>query len=104
MADYFIKKNSVYYINQDIYDNNGVLLLRKGQRITDEIKNKLERLGKYDSNKIDHASDKQSDILAPVTKELSERINLRNNRIIEKPNEVLSTIIFESRKKPWWIC
>ncbi len=38
MADYFIKKNSVYYINQDIYDNNGVLLLRKGQRITDEIK------------------------------------------------------------------
>ncbi|HQE65546.1 MAG TPA: HD domain-containing protein [Clostridia bacterium] len=103
MADYFIKKNSVYYINQDIYDNNGVLLLRKGQRITDEIKNKLERLGKYDSNKIDHASDKQSDILAPVTKELSERINLRNNRIIEKPNEVLSTIIFESGKKPWWI-
>ncbi len=88
------------YVTQDIYDNNGVLLLRKGQIITDEIKNKLERLGKYDPNKIYHANDKQSDILAPVTKELSERINIRDNHIIEKPNEVLSTIIFESKNKP----
>ncbi len=30
-------------------------------------------------------------------------MNIRDSRILEKPNEVLINIIFKSKTKPWWI-
>ena len=30
-------------------------------------------------------------------------MNIRDSRILEKPNEILINIIFESQNKPWWI-
>jgi len=113
MAEYFIKKGSEYYTAQDIYDKRGMLLLSKGQKITAEVKNRLERLGKVDPEKSSVAddipnvilapNDRQSTVLTPVTKEFFERMNIRDSRILEKPNEVLINIIFESKTKPWWI-
>lgn len=113
MSEYFVEKNSEYYTARDIYDNRGMLLLSKGQRITVEVKNRLERLGKYNPEKSGDAeniqyvvldqNDRQSTVLAPVTKELSDRMNIRDNRILERPNEILINIIFESKTKPWWI-
>lgn len=113
MSEYFVEKNSEYYTARDIYDNRGMLLLCKGKRISVEVKNRLERLGKYNPEKSGDAeniqyvvldqNDRQSTVLAPVTKELSDRMNIRDNRILERPNEILINIIFESKTKPWWI-
>lgn len=113
MSEYFVEKNSEYYTARDIYDNRGMLLLSKGKRISVEVKNRLERLGKYNPEKSGDAeniqyvvldqNDRQSTVLAPVTKELSDRMNIRDNRILERPNEILINIIFESKTKPWWI-
>ncbi|MGF7146368.1 putative nucleotidyltransferase with HDIG domain [Anaerotaenia torta] len=113
MAEYFMKKGSEYHTAQDIYDNRGILLLSKGQKITAEVKNRLERLGKidlemsgdvYDKQKAVLApNDRQSAVFTPVTKEFVKRMNIRNSRILEKPNEILINIIFESKTKPWWI-
>lgn len=113
MSEYFVEKNSEYYTARDIYDNRGMLLLSKGKRISVEVKNRLERIGKYNPEKSGDAeniqyvvldqNDRQSTVLAPVTKELSDRMNIRDNRILERPNEILINIIFESKTKPWWI-
>lgn len=113
MSKYFTEKESEYFTAKDIYDNKGMLLLSKGQKVTVEVKNRLERLGKYDPEKSNDAGNKQNVVLAPndrqnavltpVTKEFIERMNIRDNRILEKPNEVLINIIFESKTKPWWI-
>lgn len=113
MAEYFIKKGSEYYTAQDIYDKRGMLLLSKGQKITAEVKNRLERLGKVDQEKSSDAdniqnvllaqNDRQSTVLTPVTKEFVERMSIRDSRILEKPNDILINIIFESKTKPWWI-
>ena len=39
----------------------------------------------------------------PIAQEFKERLNLRDDHILEYANEVLSTIIFESKTKPWWM-
>ncbi len=103
MSDFFVKKDSGYYTAQDIYDNRGMLLLSRGKKITNEIKNKLERIGKHHPERSTAAGDKQSVVLTPAAREFAERISIRDNRILEKPNKVLINIIFESKTKPWWI-
>ncbi len=113
MLDFFIKNDSGYYTNKDIYDDRGILLLSKGQRITAEVKNRLERLGIYIPGEAEIARDiqnfasnqknRQSDDVTLVSQELKSKMNIRDDRILEKPNEVLINIIFESKTKPWWI-
>lgn len=113
MTENFAKKDSEYYTARDIYDERGMLLLSKGQKITAQVKNRLERLGKVlpekssDSDNIQNVllatNEKQSTVLTPVTKEFVERMSIHDSRILEKPNDILINIIFESKTKPWWI-
>jgi len=113
MSECFTKKDSEYYSAQDIYDNSGMLLLSKGHKVTVDLKKKLEMLGKCDSEKsndddniqntIFDSNSKQSPDFTKVTKEFRDRMNIRDNRILKKSNEVLINIIFESKTKPWWI-
>jgi len=111
MMDFFTKNGSGYYTNRDIYDDNGILLLGKGQRITTDIRNKLQRRGvripgedEIDNYLKHFASDRRhSDEIISVSQQLKERINIRDDKLLEKPNEILINIIFESKNKPWWI-
>jgi putative nucleotidyltransferase with HDIG domain len=112
MSDFFIIEDSEYYTAQDIYDNRGMLLLSKGQKVTDDMKNRLEKLGinldepNDDDDKqsmIFTPDDMQSVVLGTITREFREKMNIRDNCILEKPNEVLINIIFESKNEPWWI-
>lgn len=38
-----------------------------------------------------------------VIQSFGQRKGIRNERILEKPNKLLSSIIFESKNEPWWI-
>lgn len=113
MSGLFIKNESGYYTNEDIYDDRGVLLLGKGHRVTAEVKNRLERLGIHIPGEAAIAreiqsfassqSNSQSEAVNSVSQELKRKMNIRDDRILEKPNEILINIIFESKTKPWWI-
>ena len=94
---------SEYFANEDIHDKNGILLLGKGQKITDAIMAKLKMLGSYKQEEPINFDDKHSVVLSPIAQAFGEKMNIRNDRILTYPNNVLSTIIFESKKKPWWI-
>ncbi|WMJ89309.1 HD-GYP domain-containing protein [Anaerocolumna sp. MB42-C2] len=94
MADIIASKN--------IYDKNGVLLLAKGQKATDIVLEKLRLHEIYEKEQA--ATNNKIKVPAvPVTPEFKERWNLRDDRILAYANEVLSTIIFESKTKPWWM-
>lgn len=104
----------VYYTSQDIYDNTGLLLLKKGQKITPRVRKKLKNYGinnlekyayTYDNYVVLASKERQSAILNPETiiKEFSERLNIADNNFMNKANEILIDIIFESKTKPWWI-
>ncbi|WP_347488533.1 HD domain-containing phosphohydrolase [Desulfoscipio sp. XC116] len=94
---------SGYFTKNDVYDKNGVLLLSKGQKMTDETITRLRRHGDYKQEELVDFNSRQSVILTPVAKELGVRMNIRDDRLLEQPNKILSTIIFESKTKPWWI-
>ncbi|MEA4846345.1 MAG: HD domain-containing phosphohydrolase [Clostridiaceae bacterium] len=92
-----------YLSKEDIYDENGILLLCKGQKMTDAVIAKLKRFGSYKSEEPVDPDAKQKVVSSPVIQTFGARKNIRNDRILEYPNKILSTIIFESKTKPWWI-
>lgn len=91
------------FAKKDIYDQNGFLLLAKGQKTTDAIIAKLKKRGCYEEEALIHSNVKQSAATFPAVLELGKRMNIRNDRILEHTSKVLSTVIFESKTKPWWI-
>ncbi|MGI6085363.1 MAG: HD-GYP domain-containing protein [Acetivibrionales bacterium] len=97
---------SKYILEEDIYARNGTLLLSKGNIVTEDTIAKLKRHGIYlfileKPNNYGAAHNIVSD---KVIQTFGERKNIRNNCIFEHPNKILSSILFESKAKPWWIC
>ena len=95
MSQIFLKKN--------IYDKNGVLLLAKGQRTTEAVLKKLRTRVSFEAQTPSNSDTKQKESLIQKAWELGEKMNIRDVRILETANRVLSTIIFDSKSKPWWI-
>ena len=103
MSNKFFKKDSEYFTLHDIYDTNFILLLRKGQKVTSKTKARLDNIGiiKFEKSN-DDVDDNKGDVLAPILKELGEKIHIRDNNILKKPYETLNTLLFESIVDPWW--
>jgi len=91
------------FANENIYDKNGTLLLAKGQKTTDAVIAKLEKFGSYKPEEPINFDVKQSVVTSPIAQAFGERMNICDDRVLKYPNKVLSTIIFESKTKPWWI-
>lgn len=91
------------FINENIYDKNGVLLLAKGQKMSDAVITRLKKLGSYKPQEPLNFDDKQSGLVSTINLALAEKMNIRDDHVLEYPNKVLSTIIFKSKTKPWWI-
>ena len=89
--------------NENIYDKNGILLLAKGKKTTDAVISKLKKLGSYKPEEPINFEVKQSVVTSPIAQAFGEKMNIRDDRVLKYPNKVLSTIIFESKTKPWWI-
>lgn len=92
----------VIFAEENIYDKNGILLLAKGQKTTDTVIAKLKKIGLYKPEEPINFDGKQDEVNFEIIQALSERINIRNDCVLTYPSKVLSTIIFESKTKPWW--
>lgn len=154
-----------YYTKENIYGQNGILLLGKGQRMTKEILAKLKKFGikpntgkfkknngkhpnytprpgpEYDSgfysvngpeNGPENEPGYDHDVAAGysnfsgydniqdtagyeqhthskieetprIINAIRVRMNIHDGRILEIPNKILNTIIFDSKTEPWWI-
>lgn len=91
------------FTNENIYDKYGILLLAKGQKMTDDVITTLKKFGSYKSDELINFDIKQSVVTSPIAQAFGERMNIRDDRVLKYPNKVLNTIIFESKIKPWWI-
>lgn len=87
----------------NIYSKNGILLLAEGQKTTSAVITKLKESGSYEQEAQVKSNIKQSKATLPSALAFGERMNIRNYCALEYSNKVLSTIIFESKTKPWWI-
>jgi len=94
---------SIHILEEDVYGRNGTLLLSKGQKVTDDTIAKLKRHGSYTLEKPNNCNATHNIVSDKAVQTFGERKNIRNYRILEHPNKILNTIIFESKAKPWWI-
>lgn len=94
---------SGHIANEDIYDGNGILLLSKGQEITDAVMAKLTKLGSYRPRKERANFTVKESVTSPNSQSLGEIVSILGYRVSKYPSQILSTIVFESKSKPWWI-
>jgi putative nucleotidyltransferase with HDIG domain len=121
-----------YYAKEDIYGENGVLLLGKGQRITEKAKERLKKFKSFkpDTYLFEENNEKPSDYASwsgprndselcseheqkyihgqiaetsRIINALKARMCIHDDCVLETPNKVLNTIIFDSKTEPWWI-
>lgn len=92
-----------YIAKKDIYNENGVLLISKGKKLTNRIIRRLLKRGEYNLNELIDLNDSQSDGLISATKTFEVRKSIPRSRTLEQSSQILGTIIFESRTKPWWL-
>ncbi|HEY8499806.1 MAG TPA: HD domain-containing phosphohydrolase [Clostridia bacterium] len=104
----------VYITKEDIITEDGILLLRKDQRVNDTVLSKLQRFHSsiiidfenyeiYNGLKLKNYNKIQKTSGIKIIQSFSARKHIFNERILEKPNKVLSNLIFESKSEPWWI-
>lgn len=87
---------SVKVADADIYNADGVLLIAKGQQLTDEVVGRLQRLC------IEKAM--QSEQLAQSRLQEFKNIYLRHkNAEFNTVSQIVSEEIFSSKSRPWWV-
>lgn len=91
------------FTDKNIYDKNGILLLAKGQKMTGALIEKLKRFERYEQEAHVNFDVKQGVVTSRIAQALGERMNIRDNHVLKYANKVLSTIIFESKTKPWQV-
>jgi putative nucleotidyltransferase with HDIG domain len=90
------------YAKENYYDKNGLLLLAKGQKITEGMMKKLESHAVFaeTSNSLNFSG---SLMVTQSANEIMDKMDIHNETVVEEATEVLTSVIFESRKEPWFI-
>lgn len=103
-----------FILKRDIYNHNGALLLAKGQKISMAAKRKLERLGIFSSSEMNGNNDAifsalsiqnqpSETVLIPIIHGYGLRKGMHKNFLTVHSSKILTSIIFESKDKPWWV-
>lgn len=100
-----------YYAAEDIYSEDGILLVRKGKKLPKKVIAKLQRYGNFElenliisNSRLNKNQDsQQNNIIDTTIKTFRARKNVYSSFHLEQSSKILSTIIFESKTSPWWI-
>lgn len=90
---------SIKYSETDIYNRNGILLLSKGQELTENVRMKLKKLNVIE----------ESDTVVPIdevfecTSDIKNKFHLVEPTVLKDASDILSGILFDSKKSTWWI-
>jgi putative nucleotidyltransferase with HDIG domain len=100
--EYLNEKDIGDFALTDIYDINGKLLLGKGSKITQKVKEKLLQRGVVQEINLSTSHyDKQERACHSIIQTFGARKGICNLRIVDQANEILSSIVFESNSEPW---
>ncbi len=91
---------------QDIFDKHGTLLLAKDYKITKDMIARLNKLGiSLEISDIVEKNKNSPFFVNSMTiiNSFENKIEFKNHNLISSVNKILISIIFESKKEPWWI-
>lgn len=93
------------YAKKDIYSKKGVLLLAKGQKLTQEIITQLEKIETVlsDGSGNDGPPLPSRESLEQSRLKIQRGVDPSSLDAIDTAADVLGQILFESKDKPWWL-
>jgi putative nucleotidyltransferase with HDIG domain len=96
------------YAARNYYDKSGRLLLAKGHKVTEKALAMLNDIITYNKINDENNNSEENHVINNEeirisAKDISERMKIHNESILEYPSMLLSKILFESKAKPWWI-
>ena len=99
---------SEYYVAEDVYSEDGVLLVRKGKKLTNKVITKLQRYGNFKPENLIIPNNKentkqykqQNNVIDTTISTFGARKNIYSSFHLEQSSKILSTIIFESKTRP----
>ncbi|MFU0826288.1 MAG: hypothetical protein ACFWTJ_01955 [Lachnoclostridium sp.] len=94
-----------YVVKEDIYDDKGILLLRKGEIVNKSIAEKLRRY-RISSHPIFESKSVDSYITSRINKNKAkfiEKFKIKDEKMIDYTSKIVENIIFESKDKSWWL-
>jgi len=94
---------SEIYIEKDIYDNHGVLLLVKGSKATEAIVEKLKKHGYIKPEAEVNSGYSQHHVSYEIGMKLKEQAGIRNERVFGYASSILGEIINDVKTKPYGI-
>lgn len=86
---------------ENIYDQNGELLLAKGERLTDEVVANLKEIQSPEAEDLFDPDILKSYAISSVARSLGEKMNIRNERVLGYAQKILRAILYESKAQPW---
>jgi putative nucleotidyltransferase with HDIG domain len=91
------------YVNEDIFDEKGILLIAKGQEMNNSIVAKLKKLRRYNPEEPNNLDVKQSVEILPIAQALGERMGITKMHLLTHSNKILINILFESKTMNCWM-
>ena len=90
------------YAEKDIYSDDGVLLLSKGEELTAEINRKLKRMKSLTFRDSSSPGIPPS-LVQQGTDLLKSHFKAIDEKLIDDSAGILNKILFDSRNQPWWL-
>ncbi|NLI92563.1 MAG: hypothetical protein GX434_10280 [Peptococcaceae bacterium] len=91
------------FLEKDIYDKNGVLLMVKGQKASEAIVAKLKKHGYVERETSGNSGFSQQRVSSEIALELQKKVCIRDKQVLRCSNAILEEIIAEAKTKPWSI-
>ena len=90
---------------KDIYSEEGILLLSKGQTITEGVRSRLRSLGYLmrDSLPEPAVDPKEENAVSQSSQILKSVLHMSDGGLLDRTSSILNQILFESKKQPWWL-
>ena len=98
-----------YYLQNDIYDKDGKLLLAAGLEITQSMLKKLTKMDvSIDVSNIREIDTQDENIrhiyaVKNSAKQIRGNLKIADDKILDVSSEIVIDIIFNSKDKPWWL-
>lgn len=90
------------FSKNDIYSKKGILLLSKGQTITENVRNRLRSLG-YLPLPEPAGTLKEEAAVGQSSLFLRSMLRMSDDELLDRTGAILNRILFESKKQPWWL-
>ncbi len=91
------------YLDKDLYDNHGKLLLSAGHRLSDSMLRKLELLDYTEEEPIVPQNNSSKSAIKSSTNKIKSVFKIKSVDLIDSASEIVTDIIFNSKNMPWWL-